>query len=81
MTKIWNEAFWKDDPRGPDNTIDDSFSSVTIPQKVLMFAPIILLAAITVIIGLNAEPFFDLANNAASQLLNPNEYISRVLGL
>ena len=81
MTKIWNEAFWKDDPRGSENIIADTFSSVTSSQKVLMFAPIILLAAITVIIGLNAEPFFNIANNAAAQLLNPNEYISTVLGL
>jgi multicomponent Na+:H+ antiporter subunit D len=46
-----------------------------------MFTPIILLAAITVIIGFYAEPFFDIANNAAAQLLNPDKYISTVLGL
>ena len=46
-----------------------------------MFSPIIVLALITIVIGFNAEPFFNIANNAASQLLNPNEYISKVLGL
>jgi multicomponent Na+:H+ antiporter subunit D len=81
MTKIWNEAFWKNDPRGTNNILADKFSSVTSSQKVLLFAPIILLAVITVIIGINAEPFFEFANNTAAQLLNPNEYISRVLGL
>ena len=81
MTKIWNEAFWKDDPRGSENIIVDSFSSTGITRKILMFAPIVVLALITIIIGFNAEPFFNIANNAAAQLLNPNEYVSKVLGL
>jgi len=81
MTKIWNEAFWKDDPRGSKNILDNSFTSVSISKKVMMFSPIIILAIITIIIGFNAEPFINIANNAAAQLLNPNEYISKVLGL
>lgn len=81
MTKIWNEAFWKDDPRGSKNVLVDSFAAVPVSKKVLMFSPIIILALITIVIGLNAEPFFNIANNAAEQLLNPNEYISKVLGL
>lgn len=81
MTKIWNEAFWKDDPRGSENILVDSFAAVPVSKKVLMFSPIIILALITIVIGLNAEPFFNIANNAAAQLFNPNEYISKVLGL
>jgi len=81
MTKIWNEAFWKDDPRGSENILVDSFSTVSISKKVLMLSPIIILALITIVIGFNAEPFFNIANNAATQLLNPSEYISKVLGL
>lgn len=80
MTKIWNEAFWKDDPRGSENILDDSFSAISFSKKVLMLSPIIILALITIVIGFNAEPFFNFANNAAAQLLNPNEYISKVLG-
>ena len=81
MTKIWNEAFWKDDPRGSENILVDTFSTVTLSKKVLMLSPIIILALITIVIGFNAEPFFNIANNAATQLLNPSEYISKVLGL
>jgi multicomponent Na+:H+ antiporter subunit D len=40
--------------------------------------PIAALAAITIIIGLFSQPFFELANDAANQLLNPNEYIQAV---
>jgi len=81
MTKIWNEAFWKDDPRGSGNILVDTFSTLTLSKKVLMLSPIIILALITIVIGFNAEPFFNIANNAATQLLNPSEYISEVLGL
>jgi multicomponent Na+:H+ antiporter subunit D len=42
--------------------------------------PIILLAIITVTIGLNVEPFFKIAEQASVQLLNPSEYINAVLG-
>ena len=81
MTKIWNEAFWKDDPRGGENILSDNFSTITLAKKILMMSPIIILALITIVIGFNAEPFFKIANSAAAQLLNPNEYISKVLGL
>jgi len=81
MTKIWNEAFWKDDPRGNENILVDSFSNITLSKKVFMLSPIIILALITIVIGFNAEPFFNIANNTATQLLNPSEYISKVLGL
>jgi multicomponent Na+:H+ antiporter subunit D len=81
MTKIWNEVFWKDDPRGSENILVNSFSDITLSRKVLMLSPIIILALITIVIGFNAEPFINIANNAAAQLLNPNEYISKVLGL
>jgi multicomponent Na+:H+ antiporter subunit D len=40
----------------------------------------ILLALLTVLIGLYAEPVFELATRAAEQLLNPAEYIYAVLG-
>jgi multicomponent Na+:H+ antiporter subunit D len=46
----------------------------------MMIGPIVLLAAITVTIGIAGEPFFALANRAAEQLLNPAEYIQAVLG-
>ncbi len=80
MTKIWNEAFWKDDPRGTENIISETFKSITPIKKVSMIAPIVVLALITVIIGLSADPFFEIANRTAEQLLNPMEYVTKVLG-
>jgi multicomponent Na+:H+ antiporter subunit D len=55
--------------------------SLTLTRKTTLFAPIVLLAAITVIIGLWSEPFFRIAQETAVQLLNPAEYIHSVLGI
>ena len=76
MTKIWNEVFWK---KAPDNS-NIFHTDIKIEGKFSIFIPIIFLAAITVIIGLNAEPFFDLAQRASNELLNPQLYIDSVLG-
>lgn len=81
MTKIWNEVFWKDDPKGGENIVIESFSKTTMLNKCMMFAPIVVLALITIIIGLFSEPFFEFANTAAAQLMNPSVYINKVLGL
>lgn len=81
MTKIWNEVFWKDDPQGKGNVVTENFRLANSYSKFMMFTPIIILALITVVIGMFSEPFFEFANKAASQLTNPNEYINKVLGL
>lgn len=75
MTKIWGEAFWKKQPvlENPE----------PVPEPVghlaCMVAPIAVLAATTVLIGLFGEPLFGFSERAAAQLLNPQEYISAVL--
>ena len=45
-----------------------------------MLPPIAALAAITVTIGLAAEPFVEFSLRAAHQLLEPTAYIEAVLG-
>jgi multicomponent Na+:H+ antiporter subunit D len=47
---------------------------------VLMMAPIVILAAITIGIGVAIEPVFDIMEAAAEQLITPQEYIEAVLG-
>lgn len=73
MTKIWAEAFWKNQPEGAD--------AEPTGQGALawMVAPIAVLAVCTVVIGLCGEPLFAYAERAAAQLLNPGEYIAAVL--
>ena len=48
--------------------------------RLLLYAPIVGLAALTLSIGFNPEPFFQIAARAAEQLLTPDRYIEAVLG-
>lgn len=73
MTKIWNEAFWKAVPDG-----------IAAPRSAggigLMLLPSIVLASLTVVIGLGAGWLFALSIDASSQLLDPRAYVDAVLG-
>jgi len=72
MTKIWNEAFWRKTPASEQATLARSIPST-------MIVPCVVLAGMTIFIGINAEPLFEIAQASASQLLDPNEYINAVL--
>ena len=72
MTKLWNEAFWKEPPEGR------AVSAAPVPWTLL--GPVVALAAITVAVGLGAGPVFDLASRAAAQLADPSQYVRAVLG-
>ena len=73
MSKIWNEAFLKPHPAGPDaiRPIDGLRPAVWAMSA---------LAAMTVAIGLFAGPVMDYASAAALQLSTPQAYIDAVLG-
>jgi multicomponent Na+:H+ antiporter subunit D len=73
MTKLWNEAFWKDAPAGPARPLTGR-----VPWTLL--GPVTALAAITIAVGLGAGPVFALASRAAAQLADPSQYIQAVLG-
>ncbi|CZF85580.1 Na(+)/H(+) antiporter subunit D [Grimontia celer] len=75
MSKIWNEAFWKK----PTN---DELESKALSRAPLYLysLPIVMLAALSLLIGLVAEPFYQFAEHAAQQLLVPDAYIQAVLG-
>jgi multicomponent Na+:H+ antiporter subunit D len=75
MTKIWAEAFWKNPP-----TAKAERQAMTSGDRSKLLFPIGLLAALTVTIGLAAEPVFLLAIRAAEQLVDREAYIRAVLG-
>ena len=78
MMKIWAEVFWKEMPG-----ISHHFPGVLAEGtggRMLLLAPTVLLAALTVLMGGAAEPLFNLSMQAAEQLLNPAGYIEAVLG-
>jgi multicomponent Na+:H+ antiporter subunit D len=71
MTRIWAEAFWK--PAPPD-------ACWAAPTPTGVLAPIVVLTALAVAIGVLAEPVLTLSTRAAEQLLDPAEYIRVVQG-
>ena len=81
MMKIWNEAFWKDDPN-PQHYKKEKMAWVKLFNKdyIYMVIPVAFLASITLAIGFFPEPFFSIAERAASELMNPDIYINAVLG-
>lgn len=78
MTKIWQEAFWK--PLPAEEPLSSGASPQERPGLALMLAPIVMLAGLTVVIGLGASPVFDVMFAAAEQLMDPSAYIEAVLG-
>ncbi|MBI4465739.1 MAG: Na+/H+ antiporter subunit D [Acidobacteria bacterium] len=76
MIKIWTEAFWK----SPASAPEAGAPQIESQPRSFLFVPVILLAALTAILGLAAEPFVSLALQAGQQLMNPELYIEAVLG-
>jgi multicomponent Na+:H+ antiporter subunit D len=85
MTKIWAEAFWKEAPgdgASPPGAASPPAAAAGEGGRAGvagMLLPIAVLAAITVAIGVLAEPLFRLSARAAAQLLDPSGYVGAVL--
>ena len=75
MTKIWAEAFWKPAPESSCSSPADD-SRLRILSR---FGPAVLLASITVGIGVLAGPVMNASLATAEQLLAPDTYIDAVL--
>jgi multicomponent Na+:H+ antiporter subunit D len=80
MIKIWDEAFWKPAPEVLPTEESPSIGQFTRRRLFLLLGPITLLAGLTVVIGLQPQPLFTVAERAATQLLDSSEYIQAVLG-
>ncbi|MRR06567.1 MAG: Na+/H+ antiporter subunit D [Deltaproteobacteria bacterium] len=75
MTKIWGKAFWGETP-----VVDAREIQLSSFTRLSLYLPMIILALLTVGIGLLAEPLYAMSLRAAEQLLNPAGYIDAVLG-
>lgn len=78
MTKIWNAAFWQNDPvKNRPNEVGSERELFVRHWRMLL--PVLLLALSTLFIGLNSEPLMKYSKIAAEQLMNPHVYIEKVL--
>lgn len=77
--KIWASAFWSPPPGG-ERAVEEMRGRIAPREMALLTVPVVALAALTLLIGLYAQPFYELSMAAASQLLNPSNYIQAVLG-
>ncbi|SNB46891.1 Na+/H+ antiporter subunit D [Geobacter sp. DSM 9736] len=77
MTKIWQEAFWKERPAEAAPSRRHTLPS---EARLLLMGPTAALALFTVVLGAAAGPALLLADEAAAQLMNPDGYINAVLG-
>ncbi len=73
MLKIWNEAFWKEERHAPSSTLQAK-------RSLRLVFPSVLLALVTILIGIVAQPVLTLSTAAAEQLLDNQAYRDAVLG-
>jgi multicomponent Na+:H+ antiporter subunit D len=79
MIKIWNEVCWKPAPERADADGVGTPEPMTSAETLGRVVPVIVLAALTVAIGLAGQAVFGLAEQTAQQLLNPQMYIAAVM--
>lgn len=80
MVKIWTEVFWKPAPTEEIAAADLPATGHLVGHAVASLVPLVGLTALIGAMGLLAQQGFALALAAATQLLNPLEYIATVLG-
>lgn len=77
MIKIWNEVFWKPMPNGE---VAEEVVKLSSSKKVFLYLPVVSLALITLYIGFSVESIYQIAEKAATSLIDKEEYIKAVLG-
>ena len=71
--RVWLLTYWREAPA------QENANAETAPVSLYIdYLPLVLLTAIVVVIGIFPQQLMDLSQNAASQLLNPVDYIRSV---
>jgi multicomponent Na+:H+ antiporter subunit D len=80
MARAWIEIFWKEgEGRQTLGRPFIYFDNMRVLKKWVLVTPIVLLTLVSVYIGLGAEHVFQLAQDIAMDLKNPQNYIEAVL--
>lgn len=78
--RIWAEAFWKPQPAAGDGDAVQDGAALPARSLTLILIPISALALLTLLVGLGAQPVYELVQAAAEQMQNPQIYVEAVLG-
>ena len=78
MTKIWNEVFWKE--AGDEAHSPEQGQPLSRGAAWSLLTPITVLALLAIAMGVVVEPFLQISQAAADQLLDPAAYIEAVAG-
>ena len=78
--KIWASAFWSPAADKENQPTDEPVYPISPREWIFLATPVVILATLTLTIGLYPEPFYQLSLAAANQLLDPSQYIHAVLG-
>jgi multicomponent Na+:H+ antiporter subunit D len=81
MVKIWNEAFWKKKPDTfkESDSLNTHWVKYSKKNMLLIIMPVLWLILIMLTISFFIEPSFSIVNKSAIELLNPDDYINKVL--
>lgn len=80
MSKIWNGAFWKPPPAEPTPLPGEHPTRrLNRWERGTLVLPVVVLAALTVLIGLGGGWLFSISAEAARELLDPEQYIRTVI--
>jgi multicomponent Na+:H+ antiporter subunit D len=79
IARMWAEVFWKDMPVTEVAPVD-GFTEMQPYKKLLLVLPMVLLALVSVYIGLGAENIAAVSSHIAKELIDTSPYIHAVLG-
>jgi multicomponent Na+:H+ antiporter subunit D len=79
IAKMWAEVFWKDTPE-ESSTDGKPFVEWPTMQKWMLVLPIVLLAGVSLYIGLAAEHILQVAMKVGAELSDTSHYVQTVLG-
>lgn len=78
LAKLWASIFWKE--ASTDAIIQDSFAEMDASRKIFFVLPILLLAAVTLYLGFNAEMIINISDKIATEMMDTTPYEKAVLG-
>ncbi|MGI8599003.1 MAG: proton-conducting transporter membrane subunit [Chitinophagaceae bacterium] len=79
IARIWADVFWKPAP-ALDHLPEDGFSRMRFFDKTTMILPLIILALVSVYMGIAAENIMLISKHIAVEMIDTSPYIQAVLG-